>query len=67
MLIHPHKGRRIHCFHFFNATFNNVFNDIVAISFIGEGNRRKPLTNVRSHNVVSSTPRLSRIELNSQR
>jgi len=28
----------------FDTTFNNIFSYIVAVSFIGGGNRRKPLT-----------------------
>ena len=45
----------------FNATFNNTF--IVAVSFIGWGNRSIPVVShwqTQSHN-VSSTPRLNRI------
>ena len=55
----------------FNATFNNISVIIVFfVSFIGGGNwstRRKPLARRKSlktlsHNVVSSTPRLSVIQ-----
>jgi hypothetical protein len=28
----------------FDATFNNIFSYIVAVSFVGGGNRRKTLT-----------------------
>ena len=55
----------------FNATFNdNIFSYTVAVSFIGGGNQstrrkqptcHKSLTNL-SHNVVSRTPRLGRIQ-----
>ena len=54
----------------FNAPFNNIsFSYIVVVSFIGGGNRstlRKPSTyqshwQILSHNVASSTPRLSGI------
>jgi hypothetical protein len=38
--------------------FQQYFNYMVAVGFIGGGNRRKPL----SHNVVWSTPRLIGIQ-----
>jgi hypothetical protein len=46
-----------------NASFNNIsVIYIVALRFIVRGNRRKPLTCRKSHNVVSSTPRLSGVK-----
>ena len=53
-----------------NVTFNNISTIFFITSFIGEGHRstrRKPPICRKSYNVVSSTPRLSRIRISCDR
>ena len=70
------KQFRLGFSYFVKRHFQQYFSYIVTVSFIGGGNRstqrkpstcHKPLTNITSHNVVSSTPHHERDSLSQRK